>query len=168
MAATHHGKVMVMRSNLRWCSGGFEITCWIGEVARGTLVLSAHDREAIAWRAVVGAGIDISGSYIRDVMLEAVEKRFSTIRAPYKIEWLSDGVTLQRCRYQGFAGQFHSCILLHPAASSESNGMSKAFAKTLKCDSLRVRPMPGSATALGLTRPPGGSRITMSTILILD
>ena len=27
----HDGKVVVMRSNLRWCSDGFEITCWNGE-----------------------------------------------------------------------------------------------------------------------------------------
>src|SRR5829696_7444418 len=24
----HDGKVVVMRSNLRWCSDGFDITCW--------------------------------------------------------------------------------------------------------------------------------------------
>jgi transposase InsO family protein len=26
----HNGKVIVMRSNLRWCSDGFEFTCWNG------------------------------------------------------------------------------------------------------------------------------------------
>ncbi len=31
----HDGKVIVMRSNLRWCSGGFEFTCWNGDVIRG-------------------------------------------------------------------------------------------------------------------------------------
>jgi transposase InsO family protein len=30
----HDGKVMVMRSNLRWCSDGLEFTCWNGEVIR--------------------------------------------------------------------------------------------------------------------------------------
>jgi putative transposase len=29
-----NGKVMVMRSNLRWCSDGLEFTCWDGEVIR--------------------------------------------------------------------------------------------------------------------------------------
>ena len=24
----HDGKVVVMRSNLRWCLDGFDITCW--------------------------------------------------------------------------------------------------------------------------------------------
>ncbi len=30
---THDGKVMVMCSNLRWCSDGLEFTCWNGEAA---------------------------------------------------------------------------------------------------------------------------------------
>ena len=28
----HDGKVIAMRSNLRWCSDGFEFTCWNGDV----------------------------------------------------------------------------------------------------------------------------------------
>ena len=28
----HEGKVMVMRSNLRWCSDGLEFACWNGEI----------------------------------------------------------------------------------------------------------------------------------------
>jgi putative transposase len=50
------GKVVVMRSDLRWCSDGFEFTCWNGEIVRGAFVLDAHDREVIAWRATTGAG----------------------------------------------------------------------------------------------------------------
>lgn len=30
----HDGKVIVMRSTLRWCSDGFEISCWNGDVIR--------------------------------------------------------------------------------------------------------------------------------------
>ncbi len=43
----HDGKVIVMRSNLRWCSDGFEFTCWNGEVVRGAFIIDAHDREVI-------------------------------------------------------------------------------------------------------------------------
>ena len=71
---SHDGKVVMMRSDLRWCSDGFEFTCWNGEIVRGAFVLDAHDREVIAWRATANAGI--SGSDIRDMMLEAVEARF--------------------------------------------------------------------------------------------
>lgn len=85
---SHDGKVVVMASNLRWCSDGFEFTCWNGEVVRVAFVMDACDREAIAWTAVANAGI--SGSDVRDMMLEAVEKRFGDIRAPQPVEWLSD------------------------------------------------------------------------------
>lgn len=30
-----NGKVVTMRSNLRWCSDGFELTCWNGDIFRG-------------------------------------------------------------------------------------------------------------------------------------
>src|SRR5262249_17165711 len=33
----HDGKVIVMRSNLRWCSDVFEITCWNGEIVEATI-----------------------------------------------------------------------------------------------------------------------------------
>lgn len=29
---SHDGKVVVMRSNLRWCSDGLEVACWNGEI----------------------------------------------------------------------------------------------------------------------------------------
>jgi putative transposase len=84
----HDGKVVVMRSNLRWCSDVFEITCWNGEIVRIVFVIDAHDREVLAWHAVAGVGV--SGSMVRDLMLEAVELRFATIQAPHAVEWLSD------------------------------------------------------------------------------
>jgi len=85
---THDGKIMVMRSNLRWCSDGLEFTCWNGEVVRLAFIIDAFDREIIAWTAVANAGI--SGSDVRDMMLEAVEKRFAATRTPHAIEHLSD------------------------------------------------------------------------------
>lgn len=84
----HNGKVVTLRSNLRWCSDGFEVTCWNGEVIRGAVLIDTHDREVIAWRAVANAGI--SGSDVQDMMLEAVEGRFGTHRAPHPVEMLTD------------------------------------------------------------------------------
>ena len=43
----HDGKVVTLRSNLRWCSDGFEFTCWNGDVVRGAFI-DAYDREVIA------------------------------------------------------------------------------------------------------------------------
>ena len=35
----HEGKVVTLRSNLRWCSDGFEIACWNGQVVRVAFAL---------------------------------------------------------------------------------------------------------------------------------
>ena len=137
----------MMRSDLRWCSDGFEFACWNGEVVRGAFVLDAHDREVIAWRAVANTGV--SGSDIRDMMLEAVEARFSDIRAPHPVEWLSDNGSIYTAREtRVFATQLNLVPCFTPVASPESNGMSEAFVKTFKRDYLRVRPVPDARTAL--------------------
>ena len=44
----HDGKVVTLRSNLRWCSDGFEFACWNGDVVRGAFIIDAHDREVMA------------------------------------------------------------------------------------------------------------------------
>ena len=67
----HDGKVIMMRSNLRWCSDGLEFTCWNDDVIRLAFLIDAHDREIISWRAVANAGL--RGSDVCDMMLEAFE-----------------------------------------------------------------------------------------------
>lgn len=145
----HDGKVIVMRSNLRWCSDGFEFTCWNGDIVRGAFIIDAHDREIIAWRAVVNAGV--SGSDIRDIMLEAVERRFGTYRAPAVVEMLSDNGSPYIARdTQIFARQLGLKPCFTPVRSPQSNGMSEAFVKTLKRDYVQVTPLPDAQTVLGL------------------
>lgn len=145
----HDGKVIVMRSNLRWCSDGFEFTCWNGDVIRGAFLIDAHDREIIAWRAVVNAGI--SGSDIRDLLLEAVERRFSALRAPAVIEVLTDnGSPYIAKETKVFAQQLGLKPCFTPVRSPQSNGMSEAFVKTLKRDYVHVTPLPDAQTVLGL------------------
>ena len=108
----HDGKVIVMRSNLRWCSDGFEITCWNGDLVRLAFIIDAHDREIIAWHAVANAGI--SGSMVRDMMLEAVETRFAAIQAPQALEWLTDnGSVYTAARDPGLRDRPQSRPLLH-------------------------------------------------------
>ena len=82
------GKVIMMRSNLCWCSDGSEFTCWNGEAIRLAVLIDADDREIISWRAVADAGIRASD--VRDMLLETVERRFGSHRAPEKVEVLSD------------------------------------------------------------------------------
>ncbi|MBF1996169.1 IS3 family transposase [Serratia symbiotica] len=43
----HNGKVAVAKSDLRWCSDGFEFGCDNGEKLRVTFALDCCDREAI-------------------------------------------------------------------------------------------------------------------------
>lgn len=143
----HDGKVMVMCSNLRWCSDGLEFSCWNGDVIRMAFIIDAFDREIIAWAAVSAAGI--SGSDVRDMMLEAVEKRFGTTRASHPVEHLSDnGSPYTAKETRDFAAALNLVPCFTPVKSPESNGMSEAFVKTFKRDYARVNPLPNAATAL--------------------
>lgn len=146
---THDGKVIVMRSNLRWCSDGLEFACWNGEVVRMAFAIDAHDREIIAWRAVSGGGI--SGDIVRDMMLEAVETRFGQLRATHPVEWLSDNGSPYTAKpTRSFAQALNLTPCFTPVASPESNGLSEAFVKTFKRDYVRVHPLPDAKTALSL------------------
>lgn len=143
----HDGKVMIMRSNLRWYSDTLEFTCWNGKVVRFAFIIDAFDREIIAWMAVANAGI--VGSDVRDMMLEAVEKRFGATRAPQAIEHLSDNGSAYTARETRLFAQALNLIpCFTPAASPQSNGMSEAFVKTLKRDYVRISPLPDAENAL--------------------
>jgi putative transposase len=145
----HDGKVITMRSNLRWCSDGFEFTCWNGEVIRAAFIIDAHDREIVSWKAVVNVGI--SGSDIRDIMLEGVEKRFGSLRAPETIEMLTDnGAPYIAKDTITFARQLNLKSCFTPVRSPQSNGMSEAFVKTFKRDYVGVNPLPSAKIVLEL------------------
>ena len=60
----HDDKVIMMRSNLRWCSDGLEFACWNGDVIRLAFLMEAHDREIISWRAVANTRINGSDGRI--------------------------------------------------------------------------------------------------------
>lgn len=59
-----------------------EIPCWDGQVVRVVFALDTCDREVMAWSASTGG---ISGEMVRDLMLEAVEKRFKASQTPRPI-----------------------------------------------------------------------------------
>jgi putative transposase len=142
------GKVIVMRSNLRWCSDGFEFSCWNGDIVRGAFIIDAHDREITTWRAIVNAGI--TGSDIRDIMLEAVERRFGAYRAPPVIEMLTDNGSPYIAKdTQIFARQLGLKPCFTPVQSPQSNGISEAFVKTMKRDYVQATPLLDAQTVLG-------------------
>lgn len=144
----HKGKVETLQSDLRWCSDGLEFTCWSGEVVRVAFVLDCHDREVIGWTATTGG---ISGEMIRDMMIECVERRFGTVRAPHPVEWLTDNGSVYAAAKTveiGIALGLTPCFT--PLESPESNGMAEAFVKTFKRDYVRVNPIPDAATTLAV------------------
>ncbi len=84
----HEGRIAVDRSNLRWCSDGFELACDNGEKVRVAFALDCCDREIMGFVATTEG---IKGEDVRDLMVTAVEHRFGRInRLPQTIEWLTD------------------------------------------------------------------------------
>lgn len=73
-----------MRSNIHWCSGGFQFTCWNGEVIRSAFFINAQDWEIVCWRAFVNAGA--SGLNIRDMIMETVERRFGFYKTLHPVK----------------------------------------------------------------------------------
>ena len=97
------------------------------------------------------AGCGISGDDVRDMMLEAVEKRFGNNHAPHPVEWLSDNGSPYTAREtRQFAGQLNLVPCFTPIRSPESNGLAEAFVKTFKRDYVRVNPLPNAETVLRL------------------
>jgi transposase InsO family protein len=69
------------------------------------------------------------------MMLEAVERRFGSTRAPHRIEHLSDnGSPYIAKETRDFALALNLVPCFTPVKSPESNGMSEAFVKTFKRD----------------------------------
>ena len=75
----HNGTVAVATSDTRWCSDGFEIKCDSGETVTTTFAKDCCDREILAFRAWEGKGLP--GEPVREMLIEAVEKRFGTVEA---------------------------------------------------------------------------------------
>jgi putative transposase len=129
---SHEGRVAVDRSNLRWCSDGFEIACDNDERVRVAFALDCCDREAISWVATT-AGID--GAMVRDLMVEALEARFGEQLPAQPIEWLSDNGSCYVARdTRAFAHELRLIPLTTAIRSPQSNGMAEALVKTFKRD----------------------------------
>ncbi|SDY53665.1 Integrase core domain-containing protein [Citreimonas salinaria] len=93
----------------------------------------------------------ISGSDIRDMMLEAVEQRFRAYRTHHPVKMLSDnGSPYIAKETRIFARQIGLKPCFTPVKSPQSNGISEAFVKTLKRDYVHVTPLPDAATVLEL------------------
>jgi transposase InsO family protein len=145
---SHEGKVMTDRSNLRWCSDGFEIACTNSQRVRVAFSLDCCDREVMSYVATTGG---ISSEMVQDLMIDAIENRFGSIdKIPAPIEWLSDNgspYTAIDTRVTAQALGLVSCTTQY--RSPESNGMAEASVKTFKRDYVEVHDLPDAITVMG-------------------
>lgn len=145
---THEGRVVTLKSNLRWCSDAFEIRCWNGERVQVAFAMDCCDREIIGYVATSAA---ITGEMIRDLMAESVELRFGagTIRTPQPLQWLSDnGPPYTAHETREFGRQLGFIVCTTPAYSPESNGMAEAFVKTFKRDYVYLHRLESASSVL--------------------
>jgi putative transposase len=143
----HDGVVRTLRSNTRWCSDGFEIACWNGEIVRVAFMLDTCDREAITWTATTAG---ISGEMIRDMMLVSVERRFGGCATTHRVEFLADNGSCYTAHETiEFALSLGLMPCFTPVRSPESNGMAESFVKTFKRDYVRCNPRPDASAVLG-------------------
>lgn len=143
----HDGKVITLKSNLRWCSDVFEIPCWNSEVVRVAFSMDCCDREVMSYVATSGW---INAKLVRDLMFQAMEYRFGNVdRLTHKIEWLTDnGKYYLANDTLRFAESINLIPCSTPAYSPESNGMAEAFVKTFKRDYVYVHDRPDARTVM--------------------
>jgi transposase InsO family protein len=132
----HEGKVAVQHSDQRWCSDGFEIKCDSGQTVTATFAKDCCDREVMAWRAWEGKGLP--GEPVREMLIEAVEKRFGhveAIPADHALEFLSDnGGAYIAADTRSVARSLGLKPVNTPVCSPQSNGMAESFVNTFKRD----------------------------------
>jgi putative transposase len=146
VARRHEGRIAVATSDTRWCSDGFEFRCDDNAKLSVTFALDCCDREAIGW---VASPTGYSGDDIRDLMLEAVEKRFGEEAPANPVQWLSDnGSAYIAEQTRQFARQIGLQPVTTPVRSPQSNGMAESFVKTMKRDYVAHMPKPDRETAL--------------------
>jgi len=132
----HEGVVSVTRSDLRWCSDGFEIKCDSGETVTTTFAKDCCDREVMAWRAWEGKGLP--GEPVREMLIEAVEQRFGSVEAvaqEHVLEFLTDnGGAYIAADTRSVARQLGLRPINTPVCSPQSNGMAESFVNTFRRD----------------------------------
>lgn len=146
----HDGKVSVPMSNMRWCSDGFEIKCDSGQTVTATFAKDCCDREILAWRAWSGKGLP--GEPVRDMLVEAVERRFGSVEAmpqEHQLEFLTDnGSAYIAHKTRSVAKSLGLKPINTPVCSPQSNGMAESFVNTFKRDYISRMDLRDAATVL--------------------
>jgi len=143
----HTGKVITLKSNLRWCSDVFEIPCWNKEVVRVVFSMDCCDREVMSY---VATGGWINAHIVRDLILQTMEYRFGKVdKLPHPIEWLTDnGKYYLANDTVKFAKSINLIPCTTPPYSPQSNGIAEAFVKTFKRDYVYIHDRPDAKTVL--------------------
>ena len=108
------------------------------------------DREVIAWRAWEGKGMP--GEPVREMLIEAVEKRFGAVEAvpaDHRLEFLSDnGSAYIAAETRGVARSLGLKPINTPVCSPQSNGIAESFVNTFKRDYVARMDLSDAATVL--------------------
>ena len=144
---THTGKIITLKSNLRWCSDIMNINCWNGDRVSVVFSLDCCDREAMKY---ISTSRGIDGEMIRDLIMETVEYRFGKVeKVPHPIQWLSDnGPQFTAHETIAFGRRLGLEICATPSYSPESSGMAEAFVKTFKRDYVYVNDLSNAETVM--------------------
>jgi transposase InsO family protein len=146
----HEGTVSVQASDLRWCSDGFEIKCDSGQTVTATFAKDCCDREIMAWRAWEGKGLP--GEPVREMLIEAVEKRFGAVEAvppEHTLEFLSDnGGAYIAHDTKRIARSLGLKPINTPVCSPQSNGIAESFVNTFRRDYLSRMDLSDAPTVL--------------------
>ena len=146
----HNGRVSVHTSDMRWCSDGFEIKCDSGETVTATFAKDCCDREIMAFRAWEGKGLP--GEPVREMLIEAVEKRFGAVEAlpaGHTLEFLTDnGGAYIAHETRRIARSLGLTPINTPVCSPQSNGMAESFVNTFRRDYLSRMDLTDAHTVL--------------------
>ena len=101
-----------------------------------TLAKDCCDREIMAFRAREGKGLP--GEPVREMLIEAVEKRFGAVEAMpagHLLQFLSDSGSAYIAHETRRIARFLGLTLVNtPVCSPQSNGMAESFVNTFKLD----------------------------------
>ena len=146
----HSGSVCVAASDTRWCSDGFEIKCDSGQTVTATFTKDCCDREIMAFRAWEGKGLP--GEPVREMLIEAVEKRFGAVEAVpegHLLQFLSDnGSAYIAHKTKRIASSLGLTPVNTPVCSPQSNGMAESFVNTFKRDYVSQMDLSDARTVL--------------------
>ena len=134
----HLGKVITLKSNVRFCSDILEIRCWNGEKVFVAFSLDCCDREAMSY--VAEKRYLFHGDIIK-LIDQTVTSRFGEYveKLPHAIQWLTDqGPQYKAIQTVAYGGAWGFDVRTTPAYSPQSNGIAEAFVKIFKRDYVNV------------------------------